>query len=61
MSLNMRFASFALTFFCVSLCGDIFASENQTAKTPEVIGYDPKGRLLFFVHIEFGGESVRII
>ena len=35
MNPNMRFASLVLIFFCVSLCGDIFASENQTAKTPD--------------------------
>ena len=36
------------------------ASRNKEARDA-VIGYDGQGRLLFVVHIEIEGESIRII
>lgn len=38
----------------------IDASRNDEARDA-AIGYDEQGRLLFVVHIEFEGESIRII
>ncbi len=36
------------------------ASRNDEARDA-VIGYDAFGRLLFVVHIEYGGEYIRLI